>query len=177
MSNANEAIQFAKALEKIGRQVLLLCEGLPDDLLLWTPPFSESGSLLEIATDLARDIENCVLIPIGGRQPSLCQSLESRPIRSFTALSTCYRFWIKNIHAILDPFPNSFLDLFVETHELNEKLHGKHRPTVHACLLLAMERSAFHWGKAAMLQQSMLWSTMPLEHRARGNLHNVKLQT
>ncbi|GCE23357.1 hypothetical protein [Dictyobacter kobayashii] len=171
MSNDNKAAQFALTLERIGRRALHSCEALPDDVLLWSPPFSNDNSPLLIAIDLARDIENWVLIPVGGRLPLLDQSLEARPIESFIALATCYSQWIKSVHTILDTIPNSFLDLLVEAQSLQEKVHGKRRPTVHTCLLTAVEKSACHLGRLEALCQAVSWSSFPLE---RTNLRHIK---
>ncbi|GHO86384.1 hypothetical protein [Dictyobacter formicarum] len=162
MSNDSEAAQFARTLANIGRRTLYSCEALPDDLLQWSPPFSDVGSPLAHAIDLARDIENWVLVPIGGRQPLLNQSLEIKPIRSLIALSTCYSQWIKSVHTILDNIPDSFMNLFVESRPLQGKSRSKHRPTVHTCLLTAVEKSAYHLGRVESACQVVSWNSMPL---------------
>lgn len=178
MQNDNEAAQFARTLANIGRRTLYSCEALPDDLLQWSPPFSELGSPLAIATDLARDIEMWVLVPIGGKQPLLHQSLEMKPIRSLIALSSCYRQWMKSVHAILDKMPDSFLHLFVEPQSLQGMSFGKRRPSVHTCLLTAVERSAYHLGRLDAACQIVSWNNLPLGPtdlaRSRG-LHSTAL--
>lgn len=162
MSNDSEATQFARTLANIGRRTLYSCEALPDDLLQWSPPFSNVGAPLSLAIDLAKDIENWVLVPIGGRQPLLNQSLEVKPIRSFIALSACYSQWMKSVHTILDNMPNSFMNLFVESRSLPGKGRGKRRPTVHACLLTAVEKSASQLGRIEAACQVVSWNNMPL---------------
>lgn len=178
MRNDSEAAQFARTLANIGRRTLYSCEALPDDLLQWSPPFSELGSPLTIATDLARDIETWVLVPIGGKQPLLHQSLEMKPIRSLIALSSCYRQWMKSVHAILDKMPDSFMHLFAEPQSSRRMSCGKRRPSVHTCLLTAVERSAYHLGRLEAACQLVSWNNLPLAPtdlvRLRG-FHNTTL--
>ncbi|GCE08865.1 hypothetical protein [Dictyobacter aurantiacus] len=162
MRNDSEAMQIARMLANIGQRTLYSCEALPDDLLQYAPPFSEIGSPLATAIDLARDIEKWVLIPVGGRQPLLNQSLEMKPICSLLALSRCYGQWMKSVHTILDNMPDSFMCLLVEARSLQGKMRGRQRPTVRACLLTAVERSAYHLGRIETICQMVSQNNMPL---------------
>ncbi|GCF08761.1 hypothetical protein [Dictyobacter arantiisoli] len=174
MNNAHQAAQFAVTLEKIGNQALLECRALPDDLLNWSPAFSTSCTPMLLALELAQVIENWVLVPVGGRQPALMDHVTGcHSPATFPILSACYAEWIKSVHTILDSFPNALLDLLVEKQSLAQKLPSQARPTVHTCLLTAVERSALHLGEIQILCHTVMWNTMPAGKSAQSYLRGI----
>ncbi|GCE30994.1 hypothetical protein KDA_64780 [Dictyobacter alpinus] len=175
MGTDNEAAQFAKILEKIGRRILICCENLPDDLLQWSPPFSEGSSPMALAIELTKDIEQWVLIPIGGKKTVTLPPADPRPIHSFIALSACYGQCIKDMHTILDPLPDSFMNLFIEPKAVPEKARGKHRPTVRTCLLTAVEHAAYYQGKIELSCKAVSWSAMPMTQKSHNHARNMKM--
>jgi hypothetical protein len=154
-STSSEAQQWARELESLGRDVLAQCEDCPE-FLHWSPQFSDVSSLCTLATQLIHEVEWWVLVQIGERR--LIEDQDSHyPFQSTLAdLRACYEEWIREVHTLLDPLPDAFLDLYVgsrfgaSTSKIKTEV-----PTVRTCLFRAMERCAVLLGRIEIIHQLM----------------------
>jgi len=152
-STSSEAQQWARELESLGRDVLAQCEDCPE-FLHWSPPFSDVSSLCTLATQLIHEVEWWVLVQIGERR--LIGDQDSRCLFQSTLadLRACYEEWIQEVHTLLDPLPDAFLDLYVgsrfgaSTSKIKTEV-----PTVRTCLFRAMEHCAVILGHIEVIHQ------------------------
>ncbi len=150
----SEAQQWAAELESLGHQVVALCEHSPKGLLHWSPPHPGLSSLCALAIQLMQEIEWWVLVQIGERR--LTRHLNSQyPYQSTSAdLTACCKEWMQEVHALLDPLPDAFLDLYVGS-RFGDSTSRKQAdvPKVRTCLFRAMERSAVLLGRMEVIHQ------------------------
>jgi hypothetical protein len=156
----NEASHFAYTLEKIGRNVLEQCQGLPDNALQWPFPFIRQCSLLTCAVELERDVNEWVLLPIGGKQTCDDDAKQIYTIHTGNDLTRFYETWIQKVHEILDSLPNAYMNLFIgsrltQKHGWEECSANYHTLTTRQCLLTAITRCAQHAGQISTIRLCM----------------------
>lgn len=151
---STEAQQWAQELELLGRHALDQCEHCSEGFLQWSPPYPDLSSLCTLATELAHEIEWWILVQIGERR--LPEDQVSRyPFEStFADLRARYEEWIREVHTLLDPLPDAFLDLYVGSRFGASTSRTKAEiPTVRTCLFKAMEHCAVLLGRIEVTQQ------------------------
>jgi hypothetical protein len=156
----NEASQFAETFEQMGCRVLDHCSSFPDAVLQWPLPLAEPCSLLSLAGQLADTIDYWILIQIGNinHPPRKSRSGPPHPLHTFAELNSCYRKWIKDVHATLDGLPDVFMDLFIGTRSSEEDHSKRHQQkdqilTTRQCLLQGLTQGAEYAGQILLIRK------------------------
>ena len=150
----SEAQQWACELEFLGHDVLAHCEHCSQDLLHWSPPHEGHSSLCALATQLIWEVERWVLVQIGEKRLTWPKGFQDTSETTYADLRACYQEWIDQTHRLLDPLPDSFLNLYVGSRfgaTLNKRTSEV--PTVRMCLFSALKRCAILLGQIEVLQQ------------------------
>jgi hypothetical protein len=153
-SMKSEAQQWARELEFIGRDVLAHCEHCSRDQLHWSPPYLGLSSLWALATQLIWEVEHWVFIQIGEKRLACPNNFQDPSESTYDDLKVCYQEWIHQAHLLLDPLPDSFLNLSVGPRfGTCAKRRRPEVPTVRMCLFSAIERCAALLGKIEVIEQ------------------------
>jgi hypothetical protein len=150
----SEAQQWACELEFIGRDVLAHCERCSQDQLHWSPPYLSLASLWTLATQLIREVEYWVFIQIGEKRLTCFNDFQDPSKSTSGDLKVCYQEWMHQAHLLLDPLPDSFLNLYVGPRLgrcANRRRSGV--STVRMCLFSAIERCAVLLGQIEVIEQ------------------------
>jgi len=153
-SMKSEGQQWACELESLGRAVLAHCEHCSQDQLHWSPPYLGCSSLCTLATQLSQEVEDWVLVQIGERRLTWPKGSKNPSASTYADLRACYQEWIHQTHLLLDPLPDTFLNLYVGPRfgtPANER--ASEVPTVRMCLFSAIERCAVLLGRIEVIHQ------------------------
>jgi hypothetical protein len=163
----SEAQQWACELESLGREVLAHCEGCSQDLLHWSPPYLGYSSVCTLATQLGQEIEHWVLVQIGERRLTWPKGSEDPSESTYADLRACYQEWIQQIHLLLDPLPDAFLDLYVGSRfGISASKRTSKVYTVRMCLFHAIQECAILLGRIEVICQ-LASDHMPLDQEAK----------
>lgn len=147
-----EAAQFATVLERIARNTLAALDALTAETLNRPLDLPETNTLFALATHLAGAGEFWTLALAAGQTLQRDRPAEFRASGTLPDLTARYTRWIADLHAALDPLPDSALAMSVSP-------PAAYRGTLPAqlsvreCLLHAIEHSAQHLGHIELTRQ------------------------
>ena len=148
--NTTIQMDLAVQLEQIGQDILVCCEGVPEAALYWQPPQTGLSAMFSLTLQVIDIIDNCVLVPIGGRHLA---NFQENPPRTFAELKCCYKQWMQQVHHILDVLPPTILDMYSNQPFLKEEQADFSPVTVCYCLLVSLKQSAAILGRIDTLSQ------------------------
>lgn len=140
------AAQIAELLERIARDTLTQFEGItPAD---FNRPLNlpESNTLFALATHLVASGEYWTLVTVGKREIPRDRPAEFHATGRVEELRTRYEHWIRDVHEVLDVFPDERLDEPVAERR-GESYNARE------ALLHAVEHSALHLGHIQLTRQ------------------------
>ena len=143
---ANEASHVASLLEYIAHDVLEQLRSVPEPLLNQPLSLPETNTLFALATHLVGAGEQWVLMWAGGRTIARDRAAEFHATGTLAELEARYQRWIADVHEMLDTMPDAELEREVQQARTGWFQHLSGPPTVHHCLLHAVEHSALHQG-------------------------------
>ncbi|MGH2509357.1 MAG: DinB family protein [Ktedonobacteraceae bacterium] len=146
------ASQIADLLERLARDAMAQFKGIALDDLNRTLALPESNTLFALATHLVSSGEYWTLVRVGQREIPRERSTEFDATGDVEDLLVRYERWIRDVHALLDPFPDE---------RLNDPIapmisHSAIKSTtynVREALLHAVEHSALHLGHIQLTRQ------------------------
>ncbi len=161
-----EAKYIADELEAIGHQILAQCEGLPEYILHWPPPFPAGCSLFTLAQEAITIIEEQVLLPVGGTVFSSLPCSKKSSMEALAHLQAGYEQWTQEVHRLLDILPDSLLDCYVEQQATSGgKMEiGKNTSVlIRSCLFHALVEISVIAGRMQTLRQIFIDGERMLE--------------
>jgi uncharacterized damage-inducible protein DinB len=148
-----EGAQFARVLERIGRDVLARLSDLSDELLNQPVPLPAANSLFALATHLAGAGEFWAVAVPGRRPIARDREAEFRATGTHAELVERYDRWLAAVHEVLDAMPDTMLEQQVDLPAGYRRWVGDEPVTVRDCLLHAVEHSALHLGHIEITRQ------------------------
>jgi Protein of unknown function (DUF664) len=149
----SETEQFGNVFDRLGHEVLVQLEGLPQSALHWPLPLPQGDSLFTRALRLVEESAFWVLEVVGGQYMLHDQLPEARSEGTFADLALRYERWFTALHRIVDMLSDAALGLFVDVPPSYQDLFGGGTTTIRACLLHAVEQSALHVGHIQLICQ------------------------
>jgi hypothetical protein len=149
----SETEQFGNVFDRLGHQVLVQLDGLPESALHWPLPLPQGDSLFTRALRLVEESAFWVLEVVADQYMLHDRRPEEKSGRTFADLALRYERWFTALHRTLDMLSDVALGLFVDVPPSYQYLFGARTTTIHACLLHAVEQSALQVGHIQLICQ------------------------
>lgn len=147
------AAQIADVLESIAQDALAQFEGITPEDFNRKLTLPESNTLFALATHLVGAGEFWVLVMVGQRAIPRDRPAEFVATGQPEDLRARYERWIREVHAVLDTFPDERLDEPAEPPAGYSISSRRQRATKYEALLHAVEHSALHLGHIQLTRQ------------------------
>ncbi len=143
------ASQIADLLEYLARNTLTQFEGITSDDFNRPLKLPESNTLFALATHLVSAGEFWTLVVVGKRAIPRDRPAEFHATGRVEELQVRYEHWIRDVHEVLDTFPDERLDEMAKP--ADDRRDRDYN--VREALLHAVEHSALHLGHIQLTRQ------------------------